>query len=217
MLGAQRSSKPSASSEQRGGGFIPFALSTFQLGKDGRKKYTNRYENIYREHLIMRLSNWGYRISRWWLGIIFIYAGSIKLLEPKTFAVLIEAYGIVPEGLLMPVAVVLPALEVAAGVGLLFDIEGSLSMIAGLLLLFITILSYGIWIGLDVDCGCFGPEDPEAEAFHGLRQSLYRDLVMLAGIAFVYGWRQYRAIKTVKITPIIKKLFKKRRTEDAYV
>jgi len=110
-------------------------------------------------------------------------------MEPKTFAVLIEAYGIVPEGLLMPVAVVLPALEVAAGVGLLFDIEGSLSMIAALLMLFIAILSYGIWMGLDVDCGCFGPEDPEAKAFHGLRQSLHRDLVMLAGIAFVYGWR----------------------------
>jgi len=164
----------------------------------------------------MSIFNWIYKLSRWGIGLIFIYAGSSKLLEPKTFAVLIEAYGIVPESLLMALSIALAALEVAAGIGLLFDIEGSLSMVAGLLVLFIAILAYGIWMGLDVDCGCFASEDPEAEAFHGLRLSLYRDLVMLAGIAFVYGWRRYRAVKPVKITLQIKKLLKKRRAEDAY-
>jgi len=76
---------------------------------------------------------------RWILGGVFVYAGSTKLLEPKTFAVLIEAHGIVPESLLIPVAIALPVLEVAAGIGLIFDIEGSLSVIAGLLGLFIVI------------------------------------------------------------------------------
>jgi hypothetical protein len=115
------------------------------------------------------------------------------------------------------VAIALPALEVAAGIGLLFDIKGSLAVIAGLLGLFIAMLSYGIWIGLDVDCGCFGPEDPEAEAFHSLKIYLYRDLIMLAGVAFLYGWRQYGAIKPLKLTLLINKLCKKRRTEDACV
>ena len=41
--------------------------------------------------------------------------------------------------------------------------------------LFMAILGYGISMGLDVDCGCFGPEDPESKAFHGLRAALYRD------------------------------------------
>jgi hypothetical protein len=95
-------------------------------------------------------------------------------------------------------------------------IKGSLSVIAGLLGLFIAILGYGIWIGLDADCGCFGPKDPEAEAIHSLKKSLYRDLIMLAGVAFLYGWRQYRAIKPLRITLLIKKLCKKRRTEGAY-
>ena len=165
----------------------------------------------------MRFIDWIYKLSRWGLGGVFIYAGSIKLLEPKTFAVLIEAYGIVPESLLMPLSIVLPAIEVAAGIGLLFDIEGSLSVITGLLVLFIAILGYGIWMGLDVDCGCFGPEDPEAEAFHGLKVSLYRDLVMLAGIGFMYMWRRYRTIEPLKIMLLINKFYKKRRTEDAYV
>ncbi len=154
----------------------------------------------------MCLFNWTYKLLRWSLGAIFLYAGSIKLLAPKLFAVLIEAYGVVPESLLMPVAFALPALEVIAGIGLLFDIEGSLAVIAGLLVLFITVLGYGIWMGLDVDCGCFGPEDPEAEAFHGLRLSLYRDLIMLAGIAFTYGWRRYHAIKPLRIKLLINQL-----------
>jgi len=164
----------------------------------------------------MSVFDWLYKLLRWGLAGIFIYAGSTKLLEPKTFAVLIEAYGIVPESLLIPMAIVLPILEVVAGIGLLFDIEGSLAVITGLLGLFIVILSYGIWLGLDVDCGCFGSENPTAEAFHGLRQSLYRDIGMLAGIIFLYAWRRYRAIEPVSIKLFIKKI-KTRRTDDAYV
>ena len=136
----------------------------------------------------MKTLDWLYRLCRWTLGGIFIYASGTKLLEPEIFAVLIEAYGIVPEGLLLPVAIGLPLLEVIAGIGILFDIRGSLALITGLLVLFMTVLGYGIWMGLDVDCGCFGPEDPEAEAFHGLRLSLFRDLVMMVGVFFIFGW-----------------------------
>ena len=35
-----------------------------------------------------------YILIRCIIGIIFIYAGITKLVEPKVFAVLIEAYGI---------------------------------------------------------------------------------------------------------------------------
>ena len=165
----------------------------------------------------MEVMDWTYKITRWVLSAIFIYAGGTKLLEPEIFAVLIEAYGIVPEGLIMPVAIGLPLLEVTAGIGLLFDIRGSLALIAGLLLLFMVVLGYGIWMGLDVDCGCLGPEDPEAEAFHGLRLSLFRDLVMMVGVIFIFGWRWYRAIRPSRFMVIVNQLFNKRRKEDAYV
>lgn len=153
----------------------------------------------------MPLLTWTYQLLRWFIGGLFICSGATKLLAPQLFAVLIEAYGIVPEGLLMPVAVILPALEVLAGVGLLFDIHGSLAVITGLLLLFVAILGYGIWMGLDVDCGCFGPEDPEAEAFHGLRAALYRDMVMLTAVVFLYAWRRYRRVQTTKISLLMEK------------
>ena len=139
-----------------------------------------------------------YTLLRWILGTVFIYSGATKLLAPDTFAVLIEAYGLVPPALLMPVAVILPAIEVLAGIGLLVDIHGSLAVMSGLLLMFVAILGYGIHMGLDVDCGCFGPEDPEAEAFHGLRTALYRDLAMLAAIAFLYAWRYWAHIQPVR-------------------
>jgi hypothetical protein len=138
------------------------------------------------------------------------------LLEPEIFALLIEAYGIGPGGLIMPVAVGLPVLEVIAGIGLLLDVRGSLALITGLLVLFMVVLGYGIWMGLDVGCGCFGPEDPKAEAFHGLRLSLFRDLVMMAGVIFLYGWRRYRAIRPAGVMVIVNQLFSKRRKEDAY-
>ena len=53
----------------------------------------------------METMDWTYKIIRWVLGAIFIYAGGTKLLEPEIFAVLIEAYGIVPKGFIMPVAI----------------------------------------------------------------------------------------------------------------
>jgi len=143
----------------------------------------------------MKRMNWFYKLCRWTLGGIFLYAGINKVLAPKIFAVLIEAYGIIPGGLLMPLAILLSLLEVIAGFGLLFDIRGSLALISSLLAVFIVILGYAIWMGLDVDCGCFGPEDPESLAFHGLRMSLFRDLAMVAGVFFLYTWRRYCSIR----------------------
>jgi uncharacterized membrane protein YphA (DoxX/SURF4 family) len=137
------------------------------------------------------LSALPYRLVRYVIAIIFLGSGLTKLFDPGGFAVIIEAYGLIPETWIIPVAYVLPLLEMMAGVGLLLDLTGSLSLLAGLLLLFMAILGFGIVLGLDVDCGCFGPEDPEANAFHGLRTALYRDLFILAGIAYLF-WRRYR-------------------------
>ena len=149
------------------------------------------------------MGRWLYRLIRWGLGAVFIYAGALKIVEPEVFAVLIGAYGLLPEFLLLPAAVFLASFEIVAGFGLLFDLRGSLAAVTGMLLLFIVVLSYGIWMGLDVDCGCFGPGDPEAEAFHGLRTSLYRDLVMLGGVVFIYGWRRLAGFVPVPIGAII--------------
>ncbi|MDW7772278.1 MAG: MauE/DoxX family redox-associated membrane protein [Desulfobulbaceae bacterium] len=135
------------------------------------------------------LSLWLYRVVRWILAALFVWAGSMKLADPQAFAVTISDFGLVPGWSIMPIAIVLPAVEVIAALGLLLDIRGSLAVITGLLILFIAILGFGLWLGLDIDCGCFGPEDPESRAYSGLRPALYRDLIMGAGILFLYRWR----------------------------
>jgi uncharacterized membrane protein YphA (DoxX/SURF4 family) len=140
----------------------------------------------------MKIVDWTYRLCRWIIAAIFLYAGSAKLMEPAIFATLIEAFGLLSDHLVMPLAIGLPVLEIVAGLGLFFDIRGFLSVVTVLLVLFIAVLAYGLRMGLDVDCGCFGPKDPEAEAFHGLGVSFYRDLLMLAGVGYMYGWRSYR-------------------------
>lgn len=139
--------------------------------------------------LLLLKSVWLYRLVRCVLSITFLYAGITKLVDPEAFGIIIDAYGLVPEYLIMPVAITLPALEVAAAIGLFFDVRGCLSAIASLLILFLGLLGYGIWIGLDIDCGCFAPSDPEARAYEGLRMAFYRDLLMAAGIFYMYLWR----------------------------
>jgi len=142
---------------------------------------------------------WLYRGVRWGLALVFLYAGLIKLADPTSFVVIIAAYGLVPEGLLMPIAVVLPALEVLAAIGLMVDLRGSLTLMAVLMAIFIAVLGYGLWMGLDVDCGCFGPEDPEGKAFAGMRAALYRDFVLTGGILLLYGWRHRFRIAPVRV------------------
>jgi hypothetical protein len=105
--------------------------------------------------------------------------------------------------LVLPVALLLPVVEVGAGSCLIFNVRGSLATITLLMTLFMAVLGYGIWLGLDVDCGCFGPEDPESKAFHGLRTALYRDIGILAVVACLYFWRYRRTERPVQLLNIL--------------
>jgi len=153
------------------------------------------------------LSPLSYNLFRILLSAVFLWSGTLKLTAPQFFAVVIENYGLLPDPLTLPAAIVLSMVEVLAGLGLLADIRGSLAVATGLLGVFILVLSYGIWLGLDIDCGCFGPEDPESEAFHGLRSALFRDIVMMGVIVYLYFWR-HRKSMAPKPLKILLKSFK---------
>lgn len=154
-------------------------------------------------------SIWPYRLIRIILAFVFLWSGMAKLLEPRYFAFIIEAYGLIPESWIKPAAVGLPAMEVIAAVGLLLDIRGCLSLLAGLLVLFMAILFYGIWLGLDIDCGCFSAGDLEGDAYHGLRSALYRDALMMAGVIYLYFWRYRWSAKPVRLNNL-KRLYPKK-------
>ena len=145
---------------------------------------------------------WLYRLVRLGLSLVFIWSGLSKLIKPQAFILIIEAYGFVPDPLLWPMAIFLCLAELAGGIGLLLDTQYALGLITGLLLLFMMVLGYGLWLGLDVDCGCFGPDDPEGQAYHSLRPALFRDMGMLASIGFLYFQRYRQSIKPQRLPSI---------------
>lgn len=134
---------------------------------------------------------WLYHFLRLGLACIFIYAGFIKLLDPRAFAHAIAQYDLIPENLLPLVAVGLPALELLAGAGLIFEVRGSLTIIAILLLIFLVILGYAVWHNLDIDCGCFTADELDAQ--HSVKTAFWRDLIMIGATLFLYWRRRSRA------------------------
>jgi hypothetical protein len=134
-------------------------------------------------------SGWAYRAVRWALACVFIYAGAMKLTAPQSFAVIIEAYGLLPIIWVDYIAVGLPTIEIIAAMALLFDIRGSLALITLLLTCFMLILLYGVWMGFDLNCGCFKSGDSTDGIKGGVRSALLRDAIMLAAICYLYLWR----------------------------
>ena len=124
------------------------------------------------------------------IGSVFIYAGFIKLIDPKAFAKVISQYDIVPDILLPVVAIVLPAAEFLAGLGLVMNIRGSLMVIFNLLIVFIMVLGYGIFNDMNIDCGCFSNE--EINAHNSLKQALFRALFMIVAACYLYVYKRVK-------------------------
>jgi len=99
-------------------------------------------------------------IARIALAAIFIAAGYLKLREPwLQFAVSISTFKLVPSDWLEPMARIIPWAELALGIAILSGIALRwFALIATLLLtLFFAVLIRSYALGMQVDCGCFGP------------------------------------------------------------
>ncbi len=146
-----------------------------------------------------RLSLYLVRLSRWLLALIFLYAGIPKLISWYDFALIVNSYALLPESLAIPAAIAIAGLEVVAALALLCGRMEGLWGIALLLSLFIAVLSYAIWQGLDIDCGCFGTEDPEHRAFAGIRTALLRDILLCIPVLYLFWYRhQTNIMNTVE-------------------
>jgi uncharacterized membrane protein YphA (DoxX/SURF4 family) len=154
-----------------------------------------------KKHMKKTAQSWLYKGVRWSLALTFIYAGMSKLPDTGAFAEVIDAYGLVPESMVSVTAVVIPIIELLAGMGLMVDMRGSLAVITGMLTVFIGVLGYALYLGFDIDCGCFSPDDPEAAAFHGLKAAILKDLVMLGGVAYCYVWRVISSYSPFRFKP----------------
>ena len=98
---------------------------------------------------------------RLFLGFVFIYASVTKISDPEGFAQAIYNYKLLPLFLINILAVILPWIELCAGILLIFGItvKENSAIINGLLLIFIIAIIISLFRGLDINCGCFGTVD----------------------------------------------------------
>ncbi len=103
------------------------------------------------------------RVGLWLLRLalsgVFIYAGMLKLRDPRSFSESMASFRLLPPVLINPAVLTLPVLEILSGVlalgGGWWRRVGAFSLLA-MLIVFVCVLATTLARGLNVDCGCFG-------------------------------------------------------------
>lgn len=133
-------------------------------------------------------------------GLLFLVAAVHKLRDLRRFSEVFAAYRVVPMAAGRPLAAVVPALELAVAVGLLFDNLRPLALWIGIALL----LAYAAGIALnlargrrDLDCGCAGPYERRPIAAWMIWRNLCLALLLAAALL---SWSERPLVLTDSIT-----------------
>lgn len=129
------------------------------------------------------------------LGVFFVAAALPKVVDPPGFAHMIYNYRLVPGAFVNLMALVMPWLELMAGLALILGIwaRTSAAVIGALLLVFVAAISLNLARGNAIDCGCFdvtAAGRSVAERLADMRRDVIRDagmLVMVAQILWATG------------------------------
>jgi len=118
------------------------------------------------------------------IGILFIYAGVVKVMEPAEFARDIDNYKMLPWKVGVGLAVYLPWLEIFCGLALITRVlyRGGVFIVTGLMSLFIIASIVAKARGLDVSCGCFG----HASKYLNFSWHLALDFLLLGGLLLLW-------------------------------
>lgn len=97
------------------------------------------------------------------IGGFFVFAAVPKLMDPLAFATSISHYHLLPVWSINAYALIIPWLEILAGVAMILGFKTrTAAIITGLLLLMFTIaVAIAVVQGLQIDCGCFGEQGGE--------------------------------------------------------
>ncbi|MFO7785568.1 MAG: MauE/DoxX family redox-associated membrane protein [Desulfatiglandales bacterium] len=113
------------------------------------------------------------------LGVVFIYAAIDKIIHPAAFAEVVYNYQILPDYLINLTALVLPWLELVVGIFLVLGLfrEGSVFIVTGLMVAFLSAMIFNLARGLDIHCGCFssavGNTNGAPMAWYVIRDGLF--------------------------------------------
>jgi uncharacterized membrane protein YphA (DoxX/SURF4 family) len=148
------------------------------------------------------MKRWLLIAGRLILGAIFVVAAWAKLRAPWIeFAGNLAGFQLLPDWSLEPIAKTLPWCELALGVALISGIwQRWFALAASLLLgLFFSVMLRSYAIGLQIDCGCFGPGEALGP------KTLARDFSMLAlaVVVTVASFRMRQSRAATKAEPVI--------------
>ena len=134
---------------------------------------------------IVKYVTWALQLA---LAGVFLYSAYAKIVDLYTFGEILRSYGILPEGLIKPMAVVLPMLELLFGIGLLIPQTARISaVVIGLLSLFFLVALAANWGKvLPFGCGCFGPTEAKPVGW----LDVGKDVLFIAMAAGVFALRR---------------------------
>ena len=118
-------------------------------------------------------------------GAVFVYAGIAKVADPIRFASDINNYQIIPWSIGVRLAFYLPWLEILCGLALITRrlYSGALSILLGLMLIFIGATIVAKARGIDITCGCFGAASNNL----GFAGHLALDFALLAALIALWS------------------------------
>ena len=136
------------------------------------------------------------------LGLFFVVAALPKLVDPPSFAHMIYNYRLVPGALVNLMALVMPWLELLAGLALILGLwtRTSAGLVGALLLVFLVAISLNLARGNAIDCGCFDVAQANRtvdERLADMRLDILRDLGMLLMVAQIL-WAKGRGLDAAK-------------------
>jgi putative oxidoreductase len=118
------------------------------------------------------------------LGAIFVIAALPKIADPPSFAHMIYNYRLVPGSLVNLSALVMPWVELLAGLALILGVwKAAARTIVGILLaIFIIAISINLARDNAIDCGCFNVADrgkTHEQRIFDMKVDVFRDLGMM--------------------------------------
>jgi uncharacterized membrane protein YphA (DoxX/SURF4 family) len=124
-------------------------------------------------------NSWVELAARWILGLTFIYASYHKILAPSDFAKIVYGYNLFPDAFVNLIAIIVPFLELVAGLSLIFGFypRAAALIVNGLLIIFVVILSINLIRGHEFDCGCFSLQNSAYSA--SSESMIIRDFIYL--------------------------------------
>ncbi|MFH1437768.1 MAG: MauE/DoxX family redox-associated membrane protein [Pseudomonadota bacterium] len=113
---------------------------------------------------------------RLYIGLVFVFACIHKIADPAVFAVDVATYQIMPLQLINLMAVILPWLELFAGIMIIIGwrTRAASLCIAGMMAVFLTAIIIALARGLEMSCGCFASQSMEKDPISYL--TVLRDL-----------------------------------------